>query len=333
MTPYFRDNTLYFSSDGWPSIGGLDIFSAEWDGTNWSEPKNMGAGYNSGYDDWYFSASQDGTRGFLVSNRPADGARSVKSKTCCDEIYTFEIRDIVIDLLATVFDNETKEPLLAAQVTKFEVVNNRPGKSETKSNEVSNDFNFLLDSDKSYKVTVEREGYFPKDFTFNTVGMYEAQTFKAPVYLDKAPDAEPDTRTITINEPIRLNNIYYDFDDDKILLDAEQDLEVILDLMDDYPEMVIEMSSHTDAQGNDNYNQRLSQRRAQSAVDWLIENGIDPQRLRAVGYGETQILNRCKNGVKCTDDEHRFNRRTEFKIIEGPTSIEIKKEVLDEKKN
>ena len=97
--------------------------------------------------------------------------------------------------------------------------------------------------------------------------------------------------------------------------------------------MVIELSSHTDAQGNDNYNQRLSQRRAQSAVDWLIDNGIDPDRLRAVGYGETQILNRCRNGVKCTDDEHRFNRRTEFKIIEGPTSIEIKKEVLDEKKN
>ena len=153
--------------------------------------------------------------------------------------------------------------------------------------------------------------------------------------MEKAPTAEPETRTITINEPIRLNNIYYDLDDDKILLDAEQDLEVILDLMDEYPTMVIELSSHTDAQGTDGYNQRLSQRRAQSAVDWLIGNGVNPDRMQAVGYGETQILNRCVNGVKCTDDQHRFNRRTEFKIIAGPTSIEIKQEVLPDgqKKN
>ena len=335
FTPYFRDNTLYFSSDGWPSMGGLDIYSAEWDGTQWSEPVNLGAGFNSGYDDWYFSADEAGTRGFLVSNRPADETRSVKSKTCCDDIFTFEIRDIVLDLLTTVFDDETKEPLPGARVTKFEVVNNRPGKSETKTNEIDNDFNFLLDPDMAYKVTVERDGYFPKEFTFNTVGKYEQETFKAPVYLEKAPSAEPETRTITINEPIRLNNIYYDFDDDKILPDAEQDLEIILDLMDEYPEMVIELSSHTDAQGNDSYNQRLSQRRAQSAVDWLISHGIDPDRMQAVGYGEEIILNQCVNGVRCTDDEHRFNRRTEFKIIAGPTSIEIKKEVLpdDQKKN
>ena len=335
FTPYFRDNTLYFSSDGWPSIGGLDIFSAEWDGTQWSEPMNLGAGYNSGYDDWYFSADEAGTRGFIVSNRPSDETRSVKSKTCCDDIFTFEIRDIILDLLTTVFDDETKEALPGARVTKFEVVNNRTGKSETKTNEIDNEFNFLLDPDKSYKVTVERDGYFPKEFSFNTVGKYEAETFKAPVYLEKAPSAEPETRTITINEPIRLNNIYYDFDDDKILPDAEQDLEIILDLMDEYPEMVIELSSHTDAQGNDAYNQRLSQRRAQSAVDWLISHGIDPDRMQPVGYGEEVILNQCVNGVRCTDDEHRFNRRTEFKIIAGPTSIEIKKEVLpdEQKKN
>ena len=328
FTPYFRENTLYFATDGRPSMGGLDIYSAEWDGTTWEEPMNLGAGYNSGYDDWYFSADEAGTRGFIVSNRPSDATRSVKSKTCCDDIYTFEIRDIILDLLTTVFDDETKEALPGARVTKFEVVNNNPGKSETKSNEIDNEFNFLLDPDKSYKVTVERDGYFPKEFTFNTVGKYEPETFKAPVYLEKAPTAEPETRTITINEPIRLNNIYYDLDDDKILLDAEQDLEVILDLMDEYPTMVIELSSHTDAQGTDGYNQRLSQRRAQSAVDWLIGNGVNPDRMQAVGYGETQILNRCVNGVKCTDDQHRFNRRTEFKIIAGPTSIEIKQEVL-----
>ena len=334
VTPYFRENTLYFSSDGHPGIGALDIFSSEWDGSAFGDPVNLGAGYNSGYDDWYFTADEGGTRGFIVSNREADGARSVKSKTCCDDIYTFEMRDVVLDLLTSVFDKQSKQPLPGARVTKFEVINNRPGKSESKENPDGNEFNFLLDFDKSYKVTVERDGYFPQEFSFNTVGIYEQQTFTSEIFLDKAPSAEPETRTITINEPIRLNNIYYDFDDDKILPDAEKDLEVLLDLMDEYPDMVIELSSHTDARGNDRYNERLSQRRAQSAVDWLVSHGIDPDRLDPVGYGERQILNRCVDGVKCTEAQHQFNRRTEFKIIAGPTSIEVRTDILDdEKKN
>lgn len=333
-TPYFRDNVLYFSTDGRAGFGGLDIFSVEWDGTNWSDPENLGAGYNTGYDDWYFSANTEGTRGFLVSNRPADETRSIKSKTCCDDIFTFEIRDIVIDLLTNVYDKQ-ENPLEGARVTKFEVVNNRPGAADVKVNEDGNRFNFLLDPDKSYKVTVEREGYFPQEFQFNTVGIVEEHTFKMDVYLERAPSAESETRVITINEPIRLNNIYYDFDDDQILPEAEKDLNTLLDLMDTYPDMVIELSSHTDSRGNDRYNERLSQRRAQSAVDWLIDRGIDPDRLQAVGYGERRILNKCTNGVPCTEEEHRFNRRTEFKIIAGPTSIEVKREVLpeEEKKN
>ena len=188
FTPYFRENTLYFATDGRPSMGGLDIYSAEWDGTTWEEPMNLGAGYNSGYDDWYFSADEAGTRGFIVSNRPSDATRSVKSKTCCDDIYTFEIRDIILDLLTTVFDDETKEALPGARVTKFEVVNNNPGKSETKSNEIDNEFNFLLDPDKSYKVTVERDGYFPKEFTFNTVGKYETRDLQGTCLFGKSSD-------------------------------------------------------------------------------------------------------------------------------------------------
>ena len=134
-----------------------------------------------------------------------------------------------------------------------------------------------------------------------------------------------ETIELTLNQPIRLANIYYDFDDDKILQDAEPDLQYILDLMKDYPEMVVELGSHTDARGKDSYNQVLSQRRAQSAVNWIAARGIEGGRLKAVGYGEQQILNQCVNNVRCSDDEHRFNRRTEFKILEGPTTIQVKK--------
>lgn len=97
--------------------------------------------------------------------------------------------------------------------------------------------------------------------------------------------------------------------------------------------MVIELSSHTDAQGNDAYNERLSQRRAQSAKNWLVSKGIKENRIEAVGYGERNILNDCINGIDCTDEEHRLNRRTEFKILAGPTTIEVKKsDIGDQKK-
>ena len=135
------------------------------------------------------------------------------------------------------------------------------------------------------------------------------------------------TEIVEKGEPIRLNNIYYDLDDDAILEDSEQDLDYLTDLMNQYPTMVIELSSHTDSQGKSDYNEDLSQRRAESAVKYLRKNGIDKKRMKPVGYGEKRILNHCKNRVPCTDDEHRQNRRTEFKIIAGPKSIEIKRTV------
>lgn len=335
VTPFFINNILYFSSDGHPGFGSYDIFSVEWNGASWENPKNMGAGYNTGTDDYYYSVNLAGKKGFLVSNRPADDARSVKSKTCCDDIYTFNLRDLILDLRTFVFDEKENE-LPGATVSLFTVVNNRTGEPVVKTNPDSNNFAHLLDTDKSYKVVVERDGYFPDNFTFNTVGKTKNETFKANIYLKRDPSQDTGTETVTINQPIRLNNIYYDFDDDKILPDAEKDLSYLIELMDKYPDMVIELSSHTDARGNDRYNQRLSQRRAQSATNWLIERGNDPSRIEAVGYGESQILNQCVNGVECTDDEHRFNRRTEFKIIAGPTSIEVRKDVMEgeqQKKN
>ncbi|MBK8082094.1 MAG: OmpA family protein [Saprospiraceae bacterium] len=99
--------------------------------------------------------------------------------------------------------------------------------------------------------------------------------------------------------------------------------------MEQYPEMVIELSSHTDSRSDDNYNQKLSQRRADSAKRWLVDQGVESRRIVTQGYGEKMLLNRCKNGIKCSEDEHRINRRTEFKIIAGPQTIEVKKSRLE----
>ncbi len=328
-TPFYLEGTLYFSSQGYPSFGGYDIFYSIWDGSSWSDPKNMGKGYNSSVDDLYFNTDEEGLNGFLVSNRP--GGEYLKSRTCCDDIYFFMKEPIIADLKVLVFESIKKEPLMNATIDLL-ALEEEAMPVDSRTNQKGNDFGFELELEKAYSVIASAEGYFSDTLSFNTVGLDKSQTFNQEFVLVPIPkEPEFDTITVTINEPIRLNQIYYDFDDDKILPDAEEDLNTLLGLLNEYPDMVIELSSHTDSRGNDAYNQDLSQRRANSAKKWLTEKGIGVERIKAVGYGEAQILNQCKNGVECTEEEHRFNRRTEFKILEGPTSIQIKQTKIEKR--
>jgi len=330
VTPYYKDGTLYFSSTGHPTMGGFDIFYSIWNGSEWGAPINMGFNYNTSYDDLYFNMNEGGTKGFLVSNRIDKDKRSLKGKTCCDDIYAIEIRDVVVDLLALVEDENG-----ALNGATIELIDNSVdgGNPTSKTNISSNNFSFLLESDHSYLARVTREGYYPDSIEFNTLGILDDYTVKKTVVLNPKPEEKEETEIVTINQPIRLNNIYYEFDKDNILPEAEPDLEYLVELMDEYPDMVIELSSHTDAQGISTYNQDLSQRRAESAKVWLMDAGIAEDRIKPVGYGESQILNKCVNGVRCSDDEHRYNRRTEFKIIAGPQSIEIKKSIQGDYNN
>ncbi len=334
ITPFYREGALYFSTDGYPSLGGKDIYQTNWDGSAWSAPKNLGTGYNSVADDMYYSMDKDGLQGFLVSNRVVEKKRSVKSKTCCDDIYSISFREVVIDILAKVIDME-ENPLMEAEVTLVDMsVGEDKSAPERKVNLNSNDFNFALDQDKQYKVIVKRKDFYPDSLTFNTVGILDDYTVEKTISLKPIPPPPPppkeETVTVTTNQPIRMNNIYYTLNSDKILPAAEGDLAYIQELMLKYPTMVIELSSHTDSQGLTRSNQDLSQRRSNSAKRWLTERGIASERIQAVGYGEEFILNRCVNGVRCSDEEHQFNRRTEFKIISGPTTIEIKKQTTNQ---
>ena len=326
--PFFYEGTLYFSSNGLPNIGGFDIYYSLWDGADWSQPENMGFGFNSSFDDLYLSFVTEGNRGYIVSNRPSDSKKRLRSKTCCDDIFEFTIREIVIDLLATVV-KEDQSPLEGATIKLENLTDPITYPTDMKYNALGHEFQFLLDSDYKYRAYITREGYYPDTIDFNTAGILDNYTVKKkislkPLPVEEVPD-DTETEVVEKNETFRLNNIYYDLDDDKILKDAEQDLYLLKELMDQYPTLVIELSSHTDSQGRDRYNQELSQRRAESAKKWLVKKGIDRNRIKPVGYGETQILNRCINRVKCSDDEHRFNRRTEFKMIEGPETITIRR--------
>ncbi|MBK8109852.1 MAG: OmpA family protein [Saprospiraceae bacterium] len=329
VSPYYNNGTLYFSSNGHPNIGGFDIFYANWNGFNWEGLTNIGFNYNSAYDDLFFRFNESGSSGFLVSNRPNKDKQKMKgSDSCCDDIYGVYIRELVIDLLSTVEDQNGA--LNGANVEVYDLT--LGGYPETKTNFNGNVFNFPLLADRNYKAIFKKEGYFPDTITFNTNGIVEDKTIKRTIKLQADPDyGKDEVEIVTINQAIRLNNIYYNYDKSDILPDAEEDLNTLLELMEDYPDMVIELSSHTDARGDDGYNQKLSQRRAESAKTWLIAKGVNKDRIKPVGYGEKVILNKCANNVRCTDAEHRINRRTEFKIIAGPQTIEIKKEIFKDK--
>lgn len=330
VTPFYKEGILYFSSTGFPGLGGFDIFSSAWDGSTWSTPKNLGHNYNTSLDDLYFRMNESGTLGFLISNRPDKDKRNLKGPTCCDDIYFITIRDLVIDLLAFVEDD--KGPLNEATMEILDL-SVEGGVPDAKSNSTGNKFNFLLESDHNYIVITTRDGYFPDTFSFNTVGILDDYTVKKTVKLKSKPVEEEETELAYINQPIRLSNIYYEYDDDKIIPESEPSLEYLASLMKEHPDMIIELSSHTDSRGLSNYNQQLSQRRAESARVWLLDAGIEEGRIKAVGYGESRIINRCVDGVRCSEEEHRYNRRTEFKILEGPQTIKIKKSLTGDRSN
>ena len=338
VTPFYQSGTLYYSTDGRPGFGGFDIWYATWNGAAFEEITNMGFNYNSAQDDQYLRFTPDGSSGFMTSNRPHKEKRKLKgSDTCCDDIYQVQLREIVIDLMVKV--NDENGPLKEATVELIDLsVPDDADGMQSKTNVIGNDFNFLLDADHDFRVVVSKEGYYPDTtVSFNTIGIIDSYTVKKNVVLKPLPPKEPTSddgdglEIIEANKPIRLNNIYYDLDKWDILPDAEDDLAYLKSLMDDYPDMVIELSSHTDAQGKKGYNQSLSQKRSQSAKNWLVSQGIATERIKPVGYGEAIITNHCVDGVRCSDTEHRVNRRTEFKIIAGPKTIKIKREVIRKK--
>jgi len=352
MTPYWFDGTLYFSSDGYPSLGGLDIFYAVWNGTEWSDPNNMGKAYNTEADELSFRLYDEGYKGFFTSNRPE--GRSVRGKTCCDDIYGFTIARQFVDLVVGVFNEideaqkmPKREPLKGATV---QLIDNglAVGAEGTQSLTMTsgNRFDFGLNFERSYTLIANHPDFFPDTTTFTTVGVADSKTFEERFFLKPRPK-EPEFDTLYTNKPIVMENILYDFDDDRITTSAEIDLTLIYEIMTQYPDMKVELGSHTDSRGEDNYNKDLSQRRADSARRWLMRKGIDRTRIVPQGYGETvpqtisekvagqfpflkegDILTEAFILALPTEEEReaafQLNRRTEFKILEGPTSIEIK---------
>ncbi|MBB6240309.1 outer membrane protein OmpA-like peptidoglycan-associated protein/tetratricopeptide (TPR) repeat protein [Pedobacter sp. AK013] len=288
-----KDN-FYFSSDGRIGMGGLDVYRALKEKGKIGHIENMGYPFNSPHDDFGFSLNEKGGIVYLSSNREG-GLGS-------DDIYTIDQKMILaFRLEGRVSDKGSSQPVAGALVT-LERVNGTVLKTETDENGY---YNFNLAKESEYHVSAEKTNYRSDVKNLTTIGLTTSSVLTQNLQLE----------AIVINKAIKLENIYYDFDKWNIRPDAAIELDKLVKIMIDNPTIWIELGSHTDSRGKDSYNLKLSQKRAESAVQYIISRGIDKNRIAAKGYGETQLLNKCGNGVNCTEEEHQLNRRTEFKIV------------------
>jgi len=298
------EKELYFATDGHPGLGGLDIFMARMneDGT-FKAPLNVGAPANSPQDDFAYLIDTKTRKGFLSSNR--DGGKGF------DDIYKFlETRKLVCEqtLSGIVTDLETGEILPNTKVTLFDEKFN-------KLKEVTSDDKGFYDMGtvecgKIYYVRAEKDTYETKEQKI-TIAKETGNT-DLPIQLEKK--VKPVTVGDDLAKAFGIKLIYFDLDKWNIRPDAALELEKILDVLTQYPNMKIDVRSHTDSRASHKYNAKLSDRRAKSTIAWLIKNGVKEDRLIGKGYGETQLVNKCADKVQCTEEEHQANRRSEFII-------------------
>jgi len=287
------DQSFYFSSDGRIGMGGLDIYSTKMQQMQFSDIKNLGYPLNSPQDDFAY-VKTSALNGYLSSNRMGGQGN--------DDIYSFAAQQLLaFKLTGIVFDKRSNLPLRDAIVT----LNKVKGQSLKVQTDHTGAFKFNLEQLSDYQLIGEKTAYRNDLAQLSTKGFTTSTVIERNLYLEKAE----------LEKAIRLENIYYDFDKSNIRPDAAIELNKLVKIMQDNPTIWIELGSHTDSRGNDQYNQWLSQSRANAAVQYIIDQGIDKNRITAKGYGETMLLNKCANGVKCTEADHQLNRRTEFKIV------------------
>jgi outer membrane protein OmpA-like peptidoglycan-associated protein len=215
-------------------------------------------------------------------------------------------------LEALVVDKTTQKPIDAADVfADSEKAGKVPGKTDASGKAYLN-----VKAGQIYKATADKFGYFLVSAkTVSTIDIPENQdTIKVTLELS----------FLSAGAIVKLENIYYDFDKYNIRKDAAEELDRLVEIMNKYPKMKIEMRSHTDSRGSDSYNMTLSSNRAKSAAKYIVKEGINQSRIVYKGYGETVPVNGCTNGVPCSEEDHQLNRRTEFKVLVQPDGTEVK---------
>lgn len=325
MFPFVSESgILHFSSTGHPGYGGLDLFAAS-RRRGKIKVENMGKPVNSSMDDFgLFLTSPN--EGYFCSNR--EGGKGD------DDIYQFVNHDPNIRIVNyflegktfTINENGQEQYLANVRIRLFDIEENLIDRATTDN---EGKFLFRVDPEQDYVLIGEKPAYFTSRALYSTNGksvdLAELTEYETDILFDTLLRLDQ----IILDKSIVLENIYYDLDRDEIRPDAALELDKLVAVLNDNPEIAIELSSHTDSRASDEHNLDLSQRRAESAVEYIIDNGIDASRLIAKGYGETRLITNCPNDVPCTEEEHQLNRRTEFKVTDFDTDVNQQK-VVDE---
>ena len=313
MFPYVRDSvTLYFASNGHPGMGGLDLFKATQDSTGKWKVENLGAPINSMADDFGITFAGKEERGFFCSNR--NDARGY------DHIYSFERPTITIFIEGIVNDVD-EYPIEDATVR----IVGKDGLNVKVPVKKDGTYRVELERDIRYVMMASARGYLNQNFELHTGPEEKNETYIVDFFLSP------------ISKPVVIDNIFYDFDKATLRPESKKALDEMIKMLNDNPNVTIELGAHTDRKGTDQYNERLAQRRAQSVVDYLIAGGIEAARLEAKGYGESvpKTINKkmakqfdfLKEGDVLTEEfilalppeqqeiADQINRRTEFKVL------------------
>jgi len=331
LFPYVSANgKLYFSSDGHPSIGGLDLFVAS---RNENEilVEHLGVPINSIGDDFAISFS-DSTQGYISSNRPGgkgdDDIYFFKSTGSEDRWWTTAPPPVIDTLNKKIVNYFVQVKVVDPSGNPIDSVKINVRKNgQTLSNEKTNKKGFIelidLAENDELVFKCDKEDFITVRSSFSMEGKTIPEsllkkemtdtTFQVIITMDR-PEIGKE-----ISKLYEINSIYYDLDKADIRTDAAEELDKIVQFLTDNTQMNLELGAHTDARASTGYNLKLSQRRAESAVNYIIRRGIAKDRIKPKGYGEGQLINECSDGVECPEEMHQQNRRTEFKIIKIST--------------
>lgn len=303
------DNELYFATDGRPGLGGLDIFVSKiLDNGAFDKVQNIGEPVNTKFDDFAFIIDSNTRNGYFSSNK--------KGGMGYDDIYKFtETRKLVCErtLKGTISDSNSNTVIENVKVVLLdeklqileEVLTGKDGS-----------YSFKVNCSKAYTVRVIGAGYPIKE---NRITISYAVDNKLDFTLEKEKAVIKEVKPIEIGtdlaKTLNISMIYFDLGKWNITDKAAIELEKIFAVMQEYPKMKIDIRSHTDSRSSVKSNLVLSDKRAKSIMSWLVKKGISANRLKGKGYGESRLLNRCKDGVKCSEEEHLLNRRSEFLIL------------------
>lgn len=318
------DNVLYFASDGHPGLGGLDLYGVQiYQDGSFGEVVNLGNSINSPYDDFAMYLDPEAKFGFITSNRPNGSGK--------DDLYYVRMKlgtelNISQDITGKIIDQKTKQPILDAFVFLYDSKHRMIEQIEV---DKRGEYVFKdVKINRDYYVSVKATGYVSEEKSVEDVTLTDVKVVNFQLLKDTALDIDHYNNSgeaqsykeiqkgEDLGKRLALAPIYFDHDSAIIRTDAQFELAKVVMMMKNNPTMKIQVRSHTDSKGSDAYNMGLSERRAQTTVDWLIYQGINPSRLSAKGYGETNIINHCQNNVPCLEKEHQQNRRSEFIIME-----------------